>query len=274
MINKNKHPKHCCQFRFSRGVILWGGIIGSILVLLLRIIFPGTADSEEQIVLVADENEYSKTVKLLEKAIWDQNLLGRISIGVNDNQSLCALEELPALLQQTRISHIIFCTGSISLKEIILQVQLLRKLNTRFLFHTSGSESIVGSHTIAPGGTVVTSFADYRIMHSYQQRMKRVLDIILSFILLPTIPVHFIMYAKSGSFMRNIFSVFNGDKTWVGYATPCASLPRIKPAVISPTGEQKSINPNLEERSDKLYAKNYDWWQDIGIVFRNYKRLG
>jgi hypothetical protein len=60
----------------------------------------------------------------------------------------------------------------------------------------------------------------------------------------------------------------------VGYATGSAALPFLKQGIITPLGNGGGLNESLLERSDRLYAKNYDWWQDMALIFQNYRNLG
>lgn len=271
-------PEH---IRFSRGVILWGGMLAGLLVFLLRrtLLFANSgllvkeSEAEGQTIVVSNRSEYAEIKQLLESAAADQQLLGRVSPD-DDATALCGIKEMHSLLKNFRVSRVIFCIGEISLREIILQVNSFPKQNTRFLFHASGSGSIVGSQTLTPGATIVTPFIDYRISHPYQQRMKRVVDIVLSILFILTIPFHFLFHPRPLLFIRAIFDVLTGSKTWVGYSTKSASLPVIKRGAISFVKKTPGLTESILEKSDKIYAKNYDWWQDMVIVFRNYQRLG
>ena len=259
--------------RFSRGVIVWGGLLGGLLIFLLRQIFyTGTGETEDQTVIVAAQNEYTEISKLLEHAMLDHELLGRVSIVDSDSDALCTIHELSSLKKSIHINKIIFCAGALSLTEIIAQMQLLNKQHTKFLFHIAGSKSIVGSHTLESGAFIVSGFVDYRITHPYQKRMKRVVDMSLSLLLLIMTPVNLFIHPKPGALLLNIFPVFSGAKTWVGYASASTMLPEIKKGIVSQIGQ--GFNLALLEKTDRRYAKNYDWWQDIVIVFKNYRRLG
>jgi GT2 family glycosyltransferase len=259
------------NIRFSRGVIFWGGILGAIFILLLRKL-KGTKeeDSATQMVVVATENEYEAIGQLLQKAVLDQQLLGRISPDENDTHSLGELKQIPALLKNRTIGRIIFCVGRLSLSEVIKQVHELKKYPVQFLFHFAGTGSIVGSHTLAPDFALVTPFADYRISYAYQQRMKRLVDIILGLFLFISFPFH----PHPLKLVRNIFTVLSGKQTWVGYASAAAILPPIKIGVISSVPDMQGTNNEFDEKADRLYAKNYDWWQDVLLILQNYRRLG
>jgi GT2 family glycosyltransferase len=269
------------DFRFSRGVILWGGIFAALLIFLLRqfllfvnsSLFVPETETEGQTIVVATEDEYAGIKHLLESAAVDYQLLGRIAVDDQDNTALCTIKEIHSLVKNFPVNRVIFCIGKLSLQEIIVQVASFPKSNTRFLFHAAASTSMVGSQTLTPGATIVTPFIDYRITHPYQQRMKRVVDIVLSLFFILTIPFHFLLQPKPLSFIRAAFRVLIGAQTWVGYTMDAPSLPVIKKGVIPFTVKTKGFAKSMFEKSDQAYAKNYDWWEDVIIVFYNYRRV-
>jgi GT2 family glycosyltransferase len=266
------------SFRFSRGVILCGGLIAALLIFLLRqfLLLANSSlfvpETEGQTIVVSTEAEYAGIKHLLEAAAADQQLLGRVSVDDGDTAALCSIKNIRSIKKNFTINKVIFCIGKFSLNEILAQIAKYHKHNTRFLFHTVGSGSMVGSQTLTPGATIVTPFIDYRITHPYQQRMKRVVDIFLSLFFILTIPFHFLLHPQPMSFIRAVFSVLKGSQTWVGYTMESASLPFIKKSIIPSAGKTKGPAKNVFEKSDRIYAKDYDWWQDIVIVFSNYRQ--
>lgn len=270
------------SLRFSRGVILWGGFAGGAFQFLLRqvlsakksTLFEYASTLAGQTVVVATEKEYTEIVKLLENVMLEQKLLGRIAIDESDSKALCSLQNLSALEKSVPIREIIFCEGALALSDIIKQIQQFAKWDVRFLFHLLGSQSIIGSDRLMEASKIITPFIEYRIVEPYQKRMKRVVDIILSFLFLITAPVHLVLHKKAARLLGNAISVLNGHKTWVGYASSSILLPSAKKAVVTHMGTLSVFSEDLFEKADKLYAKNYDWWQDVIIVFQNYRRLG
>lgn len=268
--------------RFSRGVILWGGVWGGAFIFLLRQLlsagknnlFVYESDPAGQTVVVATEKEYDEIVKLLEKVMLEHKLLGRVAVNDSKSPALCSLQNLSSLINSLPIHEIIFCEEGLLLSGIIKQIQLFAKSNVRFLFHLSGTLSIIGSNTRAAGGKIITPFIAYRIEEPYQKRMKRLVDIILSFLLLITTPVHLVLHKKTTRLLGNAISVLKGHKTWVGYVSSSVLLPPAKKGVVTHIESTSIFSGDVLEKADKLYAKNYDWWQDVVIVFKNYNRLG
>lgn len=266
--------------RFSRGVMLWGSLLATWLVLLARKIFrhPGAGSlpdvSDGLTVLVASERDYANAVPLLEKEMMDQPLLGRLSPEPGDEQALGSLPDLPLLAGQLRFRRVIFCLGDLTLQQVLPVLQTCRKQQLRFLFHVAGSRSMVGTQAMAPGNRIITPELSYAIEQPHQQRMKRVIDLFFSFVFFLTLPIQLLLQRQRAGFVKNIFRVLLGHRTWVGYASVTDQLPRIRPAVVASTGVAGAVSPMVEQKADRLYARNYDWWGDIRILFRYYRQLG
>lgn len=268
--------------RFSRGVILWGSVLGSAFLLLLRQLllmrkkefFGQEAVSNGQAVVAGTAAEYAEVAALMANAITDQTLVGRIAPDKDEHPALGQLSHLTFLQKQIQINELVFCVGKLTLPEIILQMQKLRGTGMRFLFHFPGSGSIVGSETMAAGSKTVAAFITYRITQPYQQRMKRLADVFLSFIFLLTAPIHLIIHPKGTQLLRNAVAVLTGRQTWVGYAAACTQLPEIKKGVITHLGARPVFDEGVLEKADRLYAKEYDWWMDMVLVFKHYSGLG
>jgi hypothetical protein len=225
-----------------------------------------------QTVVVSSEKEYEEIKAMLELTL-NPEPLGRISLGQHDTNALFNITDLSSLEKNFVISRIIFCIGKYPLTDLIEQAGILSKQNKRFLFHTAGSNSMIGSQTLAPGAGIVVPEIDYRIAHPYQKRMKRLLDVKMSVLFLLLFPLHFLFHPHPMLFMKHVFSVLGGSKTWVGYAMPSALLPPLPPGLVSSFGKMENSNVQLLKKSDQLYAKNYDWWQDFLIIIKRYRQV-
>lgn len=264
------------SLRFSRGVMLWGSLLAVVIMLLLRRFFqqPGQSSEEDATVVVASAGDYRKLLPLLQKEMMDEWLLGRLSPQAGDEEAIGALAVLPTLGHQLGIKRVIFCIGDLRLQEVLPVMQACRQQPLRFLFHASGSNSIVGSQTGAPGTNIITPFVSYAIAEPYQQRMKRLVDLAIAILFLITLPLHLFLQPRFGGFVQNIFLVLLGKRTWVGYASPLNRLPVIKEGVVTFMGKYTLFSPDAREQADRRYAKQYDWWEDARTVVRYYRQLG
>ena len=262
------------NIRFSRGVILWGGLLGAAAILLLRNGMGYQQNSAAaQWLMVASEKEYEEIKLLVEKEIPEQQIMGRVSLN-KESSAVCELKELVLIIKNISQCRIVFCIGSLSLSEIIFQIQSIPNKQCVFLFHTSGTHNIIGSDTVLPDNDLQNPFAAYNITHAYQQRMKRLVDIKMSVFFLISFPVHLLFHKHGLTFLQNAVSVLTGKKSWIGYASEAEGLPVLKKGVISTLGNEQMVPEALWEKADRRYAMNYDWWQDLTLIFQNYKRLG
>ena len=112
----------------------------------------------------------------------------------------------------------------------------------------------------------------------YQLRMKRMFDVWLALVLFVTFPIQIIFINKWANAFKNAWLVLIGKRTWVGYSTFQNTLPLIASGILLPSGypisEVEKLNKTILRKSDEIYAKEYDWMQDLKIIFENYKYLG
>ncbi len=268
------------EVRFSRGVILWGGLLSMAAVLLFRqtlfrklFSWSGYQRGHTgKVVVVAGEKEYAEIKMIMENALQDEQLLGRVSLHPDEPDALCSVEQLTALQKNMPVSGIIFCEGEQPLSAIIALVKSLAGTHIRMLFHMSDSRSIVGSDTPSATGLTVGGFIDYRLSEPYQRRMKRLMDILVSVLLLVSFPIHLVLHRKGAGVLQNAWRVLLGYRTWIGYLYGGA-VPPLRKAVIPHTGVDPLFSPALAQKADQLYAKNFDWWMDLTTVFRYYGQL-
>jgi lipopolysaccharide/colanic/teichoic acid biosynthesis glycosyltransferase len=79
--------------------------------------------------------------------------------------------------------------------------------------------------------------------------------------------------------LKNLFKVLIGQKSWVGYADAALSqelLPKIKPGVLNPVLPLNISQPDeaTVHRLNLLYAKDYQLWMDLDIVWKGRGYLG
>jgi hypothetical protein len=270
------------RFRFSRGIIFFGGLAASILVTTFRWLLlkyrivddTDEAKKQHQTVVVSTADEFKEVRELMRKSGLKDRIMGRIaSDGVVEN-ALGAIEHLKTLLESLTIKEIIFCKGHLSYATIIEIVQQLPR-NIGVRFHACGSHSIVGSDSKDAAGHFVSLDGSFQLTNAYQKRMKRLLDISLSLFILVTFPIHILFVGLKC--IHNALVVLLGRKTWISYSQPRNWLPSLPPGVLTTTGFPVNlVHPNRETANliDHWYAKNYDWTQDLKLIVRHYNHLG
>lgn len=275
-------PEH---YRFSRGVILGGGIFAGLMVtlfrwLLIRFGWMPSSDDERfrQTVVVGSNPELVQVMQLMQKADIEERLLGRIGIKENEENTIGNIQQLKALSKEFGITEIIFCEGGLSFSDIIRHIKTLQNTNISFRFHAKKSHSIVGSDSKTSTGETLTAEGHFALSNPYQQRMKRMLDVWVAIFVLATFPIQFVLVQNGAAALQNAWLVMIGKRTWVGYSTFQNTLPLIPPGVLLPNGLPNSnhsmVNKSLLKKTDSLYAREYDWMQDLKIIYKSYRKLG
>ena len=109
--------------------------------------------------IVGSEQDYQVVIKLLKEGNAKSHVCGRVGIS-NDSTggSLGLLQKLTKLIKQDKIENVIFCINELSAKETINAIQNIHQ-PVNFMFHTSGSCSIVGSNDKNAGGECIAKRA-------------------------------------------------------------------------------------------------------------------
>jgi len=270
------------RFRFSRGVILFGGFTALLFItvfrwLLLKWGVVSNSDEtkkQQQTIIVATSAEFKEVKELMARSGLKDRIMGRVAANGVKEDALGTIDQLKMLAESMRIREVIFCKGYLSYAAIINTIQQLPQ-NISVRFHAYGSGSIVGSDSKDTAGEFVSADGNFQITQPYQKRMKRLLDIGISLFILFTFPVHLLLIGYK--VLHNSLLVLTGKRTWVGYTNSYNRLPALATGVLSTTGFPVNNNQSTRESInlfDHWYAKNYDWRQDLKIVIKNYRQLG
>jgi GT2 family glycosyltransferase len=266
------------QYRFSRAIILFGSLLAFAFITILRWFLlkgkilqkPAHKISKPYILAAASEEEFERIKNFLDKNGLKEKLIGRVGTG-NEKNAVANLEKVNEVASTLGAEEILFCIGRLSYQEVFQYISSI-KIPLRFRFHAMESCSIVGSDSVASNGETITSESNFNLDQPNNKRLKRLIDIVASCILLIFFPIHFLFVKKPLRLLKNSLAVLVGKKTWTGYEdTYSASLPRLRKPVINT--QSMGITGN-DSRIDYWYAKNYEPLHDIRLIVKNYKHLG
>jgi GT2 family glycosyltransferase len=273
------------QYRFSRGIILFGALLAFALIGILRWILiranvlSSDKEKEEQLttVIAASPAEYDEVTQLLKEAGAQQRLLGRVAPGDTDATALSSWKKLSRLSLALPFREIIFCQGTLSFRDIIEGIQQIpHSIITKV--HAAGSASIVGSNSKDTSGEAVSKENGFKLGMPYNRRLKRLIDISTSFLALISFPLQFFIVKKPLKFLGNCIAVLFAKKTWIGYAVPEKKLPSLRQAVIACNGVPLQFNGSLSKESlqmmDYWYARDYEPFADLKLFWKVYTKLG
>jgi O-antigen biosynthesis protein len=273
------------QYRFSRGIILFGAILAFILIGVLRwfLVITGVLsvaaekNGHADTLIIGSPDEYNQLTGLMKEAGKHEKILGRVAVHEQDQGAIGYWSRIDMLLNAVPFREAIFCEGTLSFRNIIDCLQQMR-WNTKIKIHASGSQSIVGSDSKDSIGESLSKENGYKLANPYNQRLKRLIDVAVSMAGILFFPFHLLFIKKPIRFFGNCFLVFIGKKTWVGYASGEQNLPRLRSGVIACNGLPLTAKQQLPTESlqivDYWYARDYEPSADLKLIGKMYRRLG
>lgn len=275
-------------YRPSRLLIILGSVWAILSTSGIRIIrhfskhgnFNVGLERTRNLVIVGTEKESARVRQLIHQAQIFKNYIGTVAPPEIDDPEtyLSDLNALDEVVQIYKIDEVIFCSRDISSQDIMhWMTRLGPELDYKIV--PLESESIIGSSSKNSAGELYTIDIRFNIGTFMARRNKRVLDILLSLLFIFLLPLLMWRVNNATQFVRHIFSVLSGRKTWVGYHQSKGTLhhlPKIRPGVLSPLDglQFKNINDPTIQRLNFLYAKDYEVARDLEIIWRGYRHLG
>ena len=268
----------------SGGILIFGITSAFVLMFVVRRLFISRQLLEEsddrheskKTIVAADEKNYLTVTRILQNAEMSDRVLGRVSTEkAQSANSLGTIQQLPELIKKYSVKEVIFCENGLSFSTIITLIQELPN-GVRYKFHAAGSTSIVGSDSQHSSGNYLGGGKKYSIDLPFNRRLKGLVDVILSFLLLLSLPIHLLLQKSRLQFIRNVLVVLMGKKTWVGYAGEAGQLPLIRKGVLTCTSRPSALNELSEEslnHADEWYAQNYSAAVDLQKMCGGYKYL-
>lgn len=213
------------SFRFSRGMLLVGALIGAIGLIGFRWIliriglgqWKIESQTDLRTVLIGTELEVERILGLLQKSNSSIRYLGFIHPNL-ENIGLGDFSKLPKIASDLQLEQIIFCGSCLSNEQII---QSMEQLKRYYLFKIVPKDSsfIIGSQSVETPGVLYSKDFNLAYFSPSNQRNKRILDLLFCFIFLISFP-YFLFSKNRNSLFSNLFSVLLGNKSWIGVTIP------------------------------------------------------
>lgn len=274
--------------RFSRAVLLLGAMWSLISVNLLRAIakrlpkkFGGPDQTAtRRVVVVGDVDEASRVLSIVRMMDNKCDFWGIVTIReapTNDNRIIGRISQIQDLLTLYRVNEVIFCSRDLSSEQIIDQMCQLQSSQLEFKIAPEDSVAVIGSSSIFSTETSYT--LDVHVITQKRNRIcKRIFDIVSSLLLLLFFVVDIWFVKQKNGFIRNIFQVLSGKKSWVGMSNSYSdgALAQLKPGVLHPTDAFKNyqFSKDMLATSDRLYARDYTVKTDLVTIWRGFSHLG
>ncbi|NSW45095.1 MAG: glycosyltransferase [Bacteroidales bacterium] len=262
------------DLRYSRAIVLLG-IMGSFtlfpairwLLKHSRIpLFYIGQNIRKRAVIIGSKDEYIRTSSLLKNSLSYDTILWVSPNNEKSSEIVGNLNDLPEVIRIHKINEIVFCSKDISPKNIIEQMAYFASHNLDFKIV---GDAIIGSKTVFSEEPTFDIYIN-SISQPINKRNKRLLDITIGLFFLLFLPIFIFFIKQKAGFVKNIFAVLLGLKTWVGYAQPQSNiLPQIKKSVLP-----ISFDANKAEEYNFMYAKDYKIINDLIFIYKNLKLLG
>ncbi|MGE0637149.1 MAG: glycosyltransferase family 2 protein [Bacteroidia bacterium] len=280
-------------YRFSRALILLGTLWAIFSMLALRLLFHLLkvkgfdlgAGANKRIVIVGKQDEAKRVGALLNQAKVQPSFSGFIYPSeIDEGKSsdyIGTLDQLSEIIDIYKINEVIFCAKDLPSNVIIDKMSAASNSQVDYKIAPPESLYIIGSNSInSPGELYVIDINS--ISKKVNKRNKRMLDLIVSFVLLSLFPVLLFIVDKPFGLIKNCMAIFLGKKSWVGYYFPrdedkqIWNLPKIKDAVLNPLDaiDKQLVDTSTIQKLNMLYAKDYRLWNDINIVWKGLREMG
>jgi GT2 family glycosyltransferase len=278
------------ELRYSRALILLGGFWASAAMITARLIinlatgeYSLAEEAKKKLIIVGNDEEGSRVLSLLKLSETQHNFIGFVEPAETDQRHspdysryyLGKTTRLKELTEVYGIDEIIFCGKDVSSQDIINFMSYTSSQSVEYKIAPPESLFIIGSSSVEdPGELYIIDINS--INKKVNRRNKRFIDIMLSLLMLILCPLLFFIEKNGIVFIRNIFRVLSGRRSWVGYSGNNPMLPKIKPGVLTPLDR---LNQKIEDdltisRLNTLYARDYHVYTDLNIIRRGWRELG
>ena len=275
-------------YRFSKALILLGGVWTIFTVVLIRFVIHFIKykninlekGKKKRIVLIGSGKESNRVINLLNEINYDAEILGYLSTNSTEEKSamhLGNIDQIKEIIQIYNADEVIFCSKDTPANHMIEWMTKIDSKIVEFKMVPDETNYIIGSNSKDKPGDFYTLNIELNIIQKNNIRNKRVFDILASFVFILLYPAIMWFAKNPGKFLKNIFRVLSGEYSWVGFTNQeQINLPKIRKGIISPVSyiKNKNLDPATIHRLNMLYAKDYNLYTDIELIFRSLKYLG
>lgn len=272
--------------RFSRAVVVIGAVWALFVVNALRFLLSRwkliDVDHHrlsQRIAIVGGRQETERVLNMVQSMNEPREFVGLITTEHLDNENRMCIGEVADLSELLTIYHInevVFCAHDIPADQIIDWMNRLQNMQMEFKIAPEDSSSLIGSNTIFTTEDLYT--IPLQMVYQRKNRhIKRTFDIVTALLLLLFLWIDIWLVDKKGSFIRNIFAVLKGEKSWVGLHSNVSSSETNGIGGVLYPADAYPKNVFSEEivcRLEELYAQNYQVRNDLTIVTKGFGKLG
>lgn len=276
--------------RFSRAIILIGSVWAIIIMVITRGVYQllkfrtltFAPKKNRRFVIIGDYEEARRVWELLHSSYGNPGFTGMVSVSTREQKNdgfIGSLSQIKEIIRVYRIDEVIFCSKSMTHQAIIDQMSALQDLHVDYKIAPEDSLSIIGSNSINTAGDFYTVNLN-AITNVENRRNKRLLDLAICLVAVLFFPVLIFVVRRPLGFIRNIFMVLFGLRSWVSYIRDeqfdMERLPHIKKGILNPLDSfgKDSISEEIKQSLNFIYARDYSTNIDLNIIFKGFRQLG
>ncbi len=241
----------------------------------------GEVNNTKNLVIVAEKESAEKlllTIKNANVNFENVYIVTPNKADLGDAYYINTITYLPKVVNDLKIDEVIFSNENMTMKEIIKSMTTLDR-SVSFKIGGDDSLSIIGSNSRNSQGQFYNLDITYKLHEDRYKRYKRLFDIIACVLIFCLFPLVLLLNNGRIQVFKNLFFVFIGQKTWVGYGGDQGDfgfLPTIKAPIIKyPLSAKHLLYTNDHFKIMNIdYAKNYSIYKDIETVWNNSYKLG
>lgn len=275
------------NLRFSRAIVLLGAGVSFLSFYLTRWLihlvkernpFMGQIKTK-RMVIVGEEQEAGRVSGLLEHVGVQHEVVGFVSPEEEPvGGVLGSVRQLPDIINIHHIDEVIFCSKDIKSGDIFNAMLGIDYPGISYKIVPEESVFIIGSNSKNEPGDYYTIDVKLALKSPEHQFNKRLVDLSVSTLFLALLPLLIWGVDEKMSFVKNLFKVFSGKLSWVGYSSSAANeqLPHLRRGVLKPVDSYKGVELEVKaiDRIDMAYARNYHFTKDLEIILKSLNRLG
>jgi len=273
------------SMRYSRALLLLGSVWAFAMLPACRFLLSKWKifgvdlefGKQKRVAIVAAETESTRISELILSSGLKIETVGFVApdTAIHQKFYLGNISQLAEIIRINKIDELIFSSRDIPSQQIIRIMLDLYSLNIDYKIAPPESLSIIGSNSISTSGDLYVVQIN-SIARENNRYNKRAFDVGTSVILFLFSPVFIWFVGNKSGFYRNVFEVFSGRKSWVGYCDGSQNhLPAIKKGILSPDSIFSEALPDKKkDELNMVYAKNYRLINDLEIVVKAWKNIG
>lgn len=270
--------------RFSRAVVLLGSMWTVIIVNLIRYVIgrlhiKGTAlagEDRRRVAVIGAPDEARRVLDMMRMTDAKCEFSGIITLeGQSDVTSpyIGCVDHVSDLIPLYHLNEIVFCARDLSSEQIIDWMGRLQSFQVEYKIAPENSAAVIGSNSIFSSDDMYT-IPVHSILQKENRRSKRAFDLCSSLVLLLLLPVDIWFVNGKCGFVRNIFQVLAGKKSWVGCRLQ--EYPLLRPGVLHPVDAFSShtFSEEMVALAERLYTQDYKVKVDVMTMTKGFRLLG